>query len=221
MSGSVHFNNQHCKFPHSTMLSILIEHVDYDDAYNYLIDDELKQSNIGRVDHIDWIIKNDTNNELYYTAYVYVKHWFDNEIANEWKKEVGCPCFKPGFEGKWLGKWYVKKNSCPLPRELIQKEQNLYLLDRINHLEQMHTRKHMEINESLEQLNEKIYLLGESFGEILLKNTPVDTSTEEPVPEIEPESAPIEESEIVSQIAGGAGPALLPFYDEIGNILYI
>jgi DNA anti-recombination protein RmuC len=51
------------------------------------------------------------------------------------------------------------------------KEQILSLTERIKHLEQTHEKNYTEINNYLEKLNEKIYRLSESFGEILLSCT--------------------------------------------------
>jgi len=73
---------------------------------------------------------------------------------------------------------------------LLIREQILSLTDRIKHLEQTQEKNYTEVKNSLEELNEKIYRLSESVGEILLSCTADYT--------------------VVSPTAGATGPAAMP-----------
>ena len=87
---------------------------------------------------------------------------------------------------------------------LLIEEQILSLTDRIKHLEQTHEKNYTEINNSLEELNEKIYRLSESFGEILLSN--MAESISQPVNQPTGGAADY----TVLPTAGATGPAAMP-----------
>ena len=198
MAESMHWYNPYCTFPHPIAKSVLIEYVEYEDAFEHIIAEQFEKHLIGLVDHINWVKKVDKSGKPYYIAYVYFKSLFDSECSKMWQKDVIDPCYCPNFEGRKLGKWLVKKNIYPPNKELIEKEKIIYLNDRVKYLEQMHKRTYAEQQLQIEELNEKIYLLGESLGEIILQTTPLYTDVTIPTA-----------GATVGATAGGAGPAAI------------
>ena len=88
---------------------------------------------------------------------------------------------------------------------LLIREQILSLTDRIKHLEQTHEKNYNEVKNSLEELNEKIYRLSESVGEILLSCTAEFNSQ----PINQPTGGAADYT-VVSPTAGATGPAAMP-----------
>ena len=170
--------------------SIIIERVEYDDAYEYIIADKFKKDKIGYVDHIDWIVKEDIPGEIYYCANVYYKKW--NDILQRENDDD-------------LQSYFIN--------DVNEKDINIHqLIDRIRHLEEINKNNYIKFNDILEQLNEKIYKLSMNIGDILLNHIPKD----EPIKT----SLPTEGSKGYLQnqpTAGATGPILYNNYLEEYN----
>lgn len=116
--------------------SLFIQRVEPKDAFEDTITSELELYGICVVDHIDWFKKIDITGNSYFSAYIYIEKMIDN--TSSWREHLSS-------NGVQFGKWFVITNQYVPTQELIDKENIVYLKDRINYL----NKKMLQMNDIL------------------------------------------------------------------------
>ena len=115
--------------------SLFIQRVEPKDAFEDTVSAELELYSICFVDHIDWIKKVDILGNPYFSAYIYIEKWFENS-------EVLQDILQDGIQ---FGKWFIIASRYILTQDLIDKENIVYLKDRVNYL----NKKMLQLNETI------------------------------------------------------------------------
>ena len=115
--------------------SLFIQRVEPKDAFEDTVSAELELYGICFVDHIDWIKTADMSGNSYFSAYIYIEKWLEN--SEVWQDKLQ--------DGIQFGKWFVIINQYFPSEYLIDKENMIYLKDRVNYL----NKKMLQLNETI------------------------------------------------------------------------